>query len=140
MIGKAFIGQGTVGLVLGDNIFYGQGLSDILRRAAKLEPSSRGELEITDVNMAYLQRGDLTVEPLGRGIAWPDTGTHKALQQASSFVQAIQERQGLKVASIEEIAFRQGYSGSDQLKQLAANYLQNDYGQYLMELAGETAQ
>ena len=97
-------------------------------------------MEITDVNMAYRQRGDLTVEPLGRGIAWldMDTGAHKALQQASSFVQAIQERQGLKVSSIEEIAFRQGYIGSDQLKQLSANYLQNDYGQYLMELAGDT--
>ena len=198
IIGKAFIGKDPVCLMLGDNIFYGPGLSKILRRAVqlsqgglifgylvrdperygvvefdsdgkvtgieekprkpksnyavpglyfydndvvniagKLKPSTRGELEITDVNMAYLQRDDLRVELLGRGFAWLDTGTHEALQQAASYVQAIQERQGLKVACIEEIAFRLGYIGSEELKNLASKYLKNDYGQYLMELVRE---
>ena len=199
IIGKSFIGQGPVCLMLGDNIFYGPGLSKILKRAAqltqgglifgylvrdperygvvefdpdgkvtaivekpqnpksqyavpglyfydndvvniaaKLKPSARGELEITDVNMAYLQRNDLRVELLGRGFAWLDTGTHEALQQAASYVQAIQERQGLKVSCIEEIAFRLGYIDSEQLINLASKYLKNDYGQYLMEIARET--
>jgi len=199
IIGKSFIGQDMVCLMLGDNIFYGPGLSNILRRAAqltqgglifgylvrdperygvvefdsdgkvtgivekpkkprsqyavpglyfydndvvniagKLKPSARGELEITDVNMAYLQRDDLRVELLGRGFAWLDTGTHEALQQAASYVQAIQERQGLKVSCPEEIAFRLGYIDSDQLKHLASQYLKNDYGRYLMELARES--
>ena len=199
VIGKSFIGQDPVCLMLGDNIFYGPGLSKILLRAVqltrgglifgylvrdperygvvefdsdgkvtgieekpqnpksqyvvpglyfydndvvniarKLKPSARGELEITDVNMAYLQNGDLRVELLGRGFAWLDTGTHEALQQAASYVQAIQERQGLKVSCIEEIAFRLGYIDCGQLKKLAAKYLKNDYGQYLMEIARET--
>lgn len=199
IIGKSFIGQDSVCLMLGDNIFYGPGLSNILRRAAqltqgglifgylvrdperygvvefdsdgkvtgivekpkkpksqyavpglyfydnevvniagKLKPSARGEMEITDVNMAYLQRDDLRVELLGRGFAWLDTGTHEALQQAASYVQAIQERQGLKVSCPEEIAFRLGYIDSDQLKDLASQYLKNDYGRYLMELARES--
>ncbi len=198
IIGKSFIGQDPVCLMLGDNIFYGPGLSKILRRAvkltrgglifgylvrdperygvvefdsggrvtaivekpknprshyavpglyfydndvvniaAKLKPSARGELEITDVNMAYLRRDDLRVELLGRGFAWLDTGTHEALQQAASYVQAIQDRQGLKVSCIEEIAYRLGYIDSQQLKNLASKYLQNDYGQYLMELVRE---
>ncbi len=196
IIGKAFIGRDPVCLMLGDNIFYGPGLSKILRRAVQLtrgglifgylvrdperygvvefdsdgkvtgieekprkpksqyavpglyfydndvisiasnlKPSARGELEITDVNTAYLQRGDLRVELLGRGFAWLDTGTHEALQQAASYVQAIQERQGLKVSCIEEIAYRQGYIDREQLRNLAAQYLKNDYGQYLMEIA-----
>jgi glucose-1-phosphate thymidylyltransferase len=198
IIGKSFIGQDPVCLMLGDNIFYGPGLSKILRRAVQLtkgglifgylvrdperygvvefssdgkvtaivekpenprshyavpglyfydnevvniarelKPSDRGELEITDVNMAYLQRNDLRVELLGRGFAWLDTGTHEALQQAASYVQAIQERQGLKVSCIEEIAFRLGYIDSEALITLASKYLKNDYGQYLMELARE---
>ena len=198
-IGESFIGQDSVCLMLGDNIFYGPGLSKILRRAVQLtrgglifgylvrdperygvvefdsdgkvtgiqekpqnpksqyavpglyfydndvvniarglKPSARGELEITDVNMAYLQRDDLRVELLGRGFAWLDTGTHEALQQAASYVQAIQERQGLKVSCIEEIAFRLGYIDGEQLKNLASRYLKNDYGQYLMEIARET--
>jgi len=198
IIGKSFIGQDPVCLMLGDNIFYGPGLSKILRRAVQLtkgglifgylvrdperygvvefnsdgkvtaivekpenprshyavpglyfydnevvniarelKPSDRGELEITDVNMAYLQRDDLRVELLGRGFAWLDTGTHEALQQAASYVQAIQERQGLKVSCIEEIAFRLGYIDSEALITLASRYLKNDYGQYLMELARE---
>lgn len=198
-IGESFIGQDPVCLMLGDNIFYGQGLSKILRRAVQLtrgglifgymvrdperygvvefdsegkvtgivekpknpksqyavpglyfydndvvniarelKPSYRGELEITDVNLAYLKRNDLRVELLGRGFAWLDTGTHEALQQAASYVQAIQERQGLKVACLEEIAFRLGYIDSEQLENLASKYLKNDYGQYLMEIARET--
>ena len=199
IIGESFIGQDSVCLMLGDNIFYGPGLSKILRRAVQLtrgglifgymvrdperygvvefdsegkvtgivekpknpksqyavpglyfydndvvniarelKPSSRGELEITDVNLAYLKRNDLRVELLGRGFAWLDTGTHEALQQAASYVQAIQERQGLKVSCLEEIAFRLGYIDRDQLKNLASKYIKNDYGQYLMEIARET--
>ena len=198
IIGKSFIGQEPVCLMLGDNIFYGPGLSKILRRAVQLtrgglifgylvrdperygvvefdsdgkvtgieekpqnpksqyavpglyfydndvvniarelKPSGRGELEITDVNMVYLQRDDLRVELLGRGFAWLDTGTHEALQQAASYVQAIQERQGLKVSCIEEIAFRLGYIDSEQLENMASKYLKNDYGRYLVELARE---
>jgi glucose-1-phosphate thymidylyltransferase len=198
IIGSSFIGRESVCLILGDNIFYGQGLSEILRRAVRLnsgglifgylvrdperygvvefdangtvtgivekprdpkspyavpglyfydnevvdiasnlKPSARGELEITDVNSVYLKRGDLRVELLGRGFAWLDTGTHEALQQAASYVQAIQERQGLKISCVEEIAFRLGYIDAEQLKILASNYLQNDYGRYLMEIADE---
>jgi len=199
IIGESFIGQEPVCLMLGDNIFYGPGLSKILRRAVQLtrgglifgylvrdperygvvefdsegkvtgikekpqnpksqyavpglyfydndvvniarelKPSDRGELEITDVNTAYLKRDDLRVELLGRGFAWLDTGTHEALQQAASYVQAIQERQGLRVSCLEEIAFRLGYIDREQLKNLASKYLKNDYGQYLMEIARET--
>ncbi len=198
IIGSSFIGQESVCLILGDNIFYGQGLSNILQRAVRLtsgglvfgylvrdperygvvefnsdgtvtgivekpqtprssyavpglyfydndvieiarnlKPSARGELEITDINTAYLKRGDLKVELLGRGFAWLDTGTHEALQQAASYVQAIQERQGLKISCVEEIAFRLGYIDAAQLKLLASNYLKNDYGSYLMEVADE---
>jgi len=198
IIGSSFIGRESVCLILGDNIFYGQGLSQILRRAVRLKsgglifgylvrdperygvvefdangtvtgivekprdpkshyavpglyfydnevvdiasnlkPSARGELEITDVNSVYLKRGDLRVELLGRGFAWLDTGTHEALQQAASYVQAIQERQGLKISCVEEIAFRLGYIDAEQLKLLASNYLQNDYGRYLLEIAEE---
>jgi glucose-1-phosphate thymidylyltransferase len=198
LIGSSFIGQDPVCLILGDNIFYGPGLSKILQRAVKitegglifgyfvrdpkrygvvefnsagmvtdivekpqnpkssyavpglyfyskdvvdiarnLKPSARGELEITDVNKVYLQRGDLRVELLGRGFAWLDTGTHEALQQAASYVQAIQERQGLKISCVEEIAYRLGYIDAEQLKILASNYLQNDYGRYLVEIAAE---
>jgi len=198
IIGSSFIGRESVCLILGDNIFYGQGLSQILRQAVRLKngglifgylvrdperygvvefdangtvtaivekprdpkshyavpglyfydnevvdiasnlkPSARGELEITDVNSVYLKRGDLRVELLGRGFAWLDTGTHEALQQAASYVQAIQERQGLKISCVEEIAFRLGYIDAEQLKLLASNYLQNDYGRYLLEIADE---
>ena len=198
IIGESFIGKDPVCLILGDNIFYGEGLSSILKRAVELtrgglifgylvrdperygvvefdsggmvtsieekpkdpksqyavpglyfyddevvtiakslKPSGRGELEITDVNTVYLQRGDLKVELFGRGFAWLDTGTHEALQQAASYVQAIQERQGLKIACVEEIAFRLGYIDSRQLKKLALNYMKNDYGHYLAEIADE---
>jgi glucose-1-phosphate thymidylyltransferase len=198
LIGRDFIGRDTVCLILGDNIFYGPGLSGILERAvrlqrgglifgypvrdperygvvefdsdcrvvgieekpqkpksnyavpglyfydndvtriaAQIEPSERGELEITDVNLAYLRRGDLKVEPLGRGFAWLDTGTHEALQQASSYVQAIQDRQGLKVSCIEEIAYRLGYIDRGQLLRLAGDFRKNEYGRYLADLANE---
>ena len=198
IIGRSFIGSGPVCLILGDNIFYGQGLSGILQRAVRLtkgglifgylvrdperygvvefnadgvvtgivekprqprshyavpglyfydndvvdiardlKPSMRGELEITDVNLAYLKRGNLRVELLGRGFAWLDTGTHEALQQAASYVQAIQERQGLKISCVEEIAFRMGYINSEQIRSLATRYTRNDYGRYLVDIADE---
>jgi glucose-1-phosphate thymidylyltransferase len=198
IIGEKFIGSDTVCLVLGDNIFYGPNLSQILAKAVQLDkgglilgymvkdpqrygvvdfdasgkvigieekpkkpkshyavpglyfydnnvieiakglkPSDRGELEITDVNMTYLRRGDLRVEILGRGYAWLDTGTHEALQQAASYVQAIQERQGLKIACVEEIAYRQGYITKAELQRLAADLTQNEYGQYLMDITGD---
>ncbi|UCD81846.1 MAG: glucose-1-phosphate thymidylyltransferase, partial [Desulfobacterales bacterium] len=114
--------------------FYDNDVVDIARN---LKFSARGELEITDVNMAYLQRGDLKVELLGRGFAWLDTGTHEALQQAASYVQAIQERQGMKISCVEEVAFRLGYINSEQLRLLASNYVQNDYGRYLIDIADE---
>ncbi len=198
IIGKPFIGSDKVALVLGDNIFFGHGLPDILRRCSSfdsggiifgylvrdperygvvefdqqgnvigieekpakpkskyavpglyfydndvveiaegLKPSARGELEITDVNLEYLRRSRLRVELLGRGFAWLDTGTHESLLQASDFVQAIQERQGLKIACIEEIAFRLGYIDRGQLRNLAKDMLKNNYGKYLMEILSE---
>lgn len=111
--------------------------NDVIRIAEGLKPSPRGELEITDVNLEYLKRGLLKVELLGRGFAWLDTGTHESLQQASSYVQAIQERQGLKIACVEEIAFRLGYIKSEELKHLASDMMKNSYGKYLMEIVGE---
>jgi glucose-1-phosphate thymidylyltransferase len=109
----------------------------VVEIAQGLTPSGRGELEITDVNQEYLRRGQLKVELLGRGVAWLDTGTHRSLEQAASYVRAIQERQGLKISCIEEIAFRVGLIGREQLKGLAADMLKNEYGQYLMEIAEE---
>ena len=198
IIGKTFIGSDKVALILGDNIFYGHGLPDILMRCAglkrggiifgylvrdperygvvafdrhgnvtgieekpekprsryavpglyfydnnvveiaeNLKPSARGELEITDVNLEYLRRGQLRVELLGRGFAWLDTGTHESLQQASDFVQAIQERQGLKTACIEEIVFHLGYIDQKQLRNLAKDMMKNEYGKYLMDILEE---
>ena len=198
IIGEQFIGNDTVALILGDNIFYGPYFSTILNRAVQLKsgglifgypvkdpqrygvvdfdasgnvtgieekpqqpkshyavpglyfydnhvidiaknlkPSKRGELEITDVNMWYLRQERLKVELLGRGYAWLDTGTHEALQQAASYVQAIQERQGLKIACIEELAYRLGYIGKDQLEKLANDMTQNEYGLYLLDLAND---
>jgi len=198
LIGKQFIGDDPVCLILGDNIFYGHNLSDILKRAVKLKkgglifgylvrdperygvvefdqtgkvicieekpknpksnyavpgfyiydndvvsiaanlkPSARGELEITDVNLEYLHRGDLKVELLGRGFAWLDTGTYEALQQAAGYVQAIQERQGLKISCIEEISYRLGYITREEVRSLASGMMKNGYGQYLMELIAE---
>jgi glucose-1-phosphate thymidylyltransferase len=199
IIGKSFIGSDPVCLILGDNIFYGHNLSEILNRAVQLtrgglvfgylvkdperygvvefdekgvvigieekpkkpksnyavpglyiydndvvtiaenlKPSARGELEITDVNLVYLQRGDLRVELMGRGFAWLDTGTHEALQQASSYVKVIQDRQGLKISCIEEIAYRQGYISREQVKKLALDMMKNGYGEYLMDMITET--
>jgi glucose-1-phosphate thymidylyltransferase len=106
----------------------------VLEIAAGLEPSARGELEITDVNRAYLKMKALRVEKLGRGIAWLDTGTHETLMQAANFIETIEERQGLKVACIEEIAFRMGYIDAGQLETLARPLLKNGYGQYLMDI------
>src|SRR5881397_85825 len=102
--------------------------------AASLKPSGRGELEITDVNLAYLETNELHVERLGRGIAWLDTGTHEALLQASSFIQTLEERQGLMVACVEEIAFRMGYISADEVLRLASPMSNNSYGEYLRRL------
>jgi len=195
ILAKEFIGDESVTLILGDNIFYGSRLQQVLKNAVSmkkgglifgypvkdperygvvefdssgtvlgieekpekpkslyavpglyiydnkvveiaenLQPSARGELEITDVNNVYLSRGELKVELLGRGFAWLDTGTHEALQQASAYVQAVQNRQGLKIACIEEIAYRLEYITASQLKLLASDMLKNDYGQYLVGL------
>jgi glucose-1-phosphate thymidylyltransferase len=106
----------------------------VVEVAKGLKPSARGELEITDVNIDYLRRGELHVEKVGRGIAWLDTGTHEALLQASTFIQAIEERQGLKVACIEEIAWRMGYIALADVQRLAEPMRKSGYGQYLMRL------
>jgi glucose-1-phosphate thymidylyltransferase len=198
IIGRRFIGNDAVALALGDNIFYGHGLPELLRGAAGqsqgatvfaywvrdperygvvefdaggravsleekpvkprspwavtglyfydnrvvdiaggLRPSARGELEITDVNASYLASGDLYVEKLGRGIAWLDTGTHEALLQASTFIQTLEDRQGLMVACIEEIAFRMGWIGAEDLLRLAKGKEKNAYGRYLARIANE---
>lgn len=195
MLGADFIGDSPVALILGDNVFYGEGFGALLRQAAQqtrgatvfgyrvhnpeefgvavfdpqdrvirieekparppssfaitglymydrdvveiargLRPSARGELEITDVNNAYIARGDLRLIKLGRGIAWLDTGTHEALQSASEFVAAVQGRQGLRIACLEEVAFRHGFIGADQLKAAADRYASSDYGRYLLRI------
>ncbi|MCA4815111.1 MULTISPECIES: glucose-1-phosphate thymidylyltransferase RfbA [Acinetobacter] len=108
--------------------------NDVIQIAKQVKPSERGELEITSINQAYLERGDLNVELLGRGFAWLDTGTHESLHEASSFVETIQNVQGLKVACLEEIAWRNGWLSNDDLKSLAKCMLKNDYGKYLMHL------
>jgi glucose-1-phosphate thymidylyltransferase len=109
----------------------------VVEIAENLKPSARGELEITDVNLEYLKKGLLKVELLGRGFAWLDTGTQEALQQAASYIQAIQDRQGLKVSCIEEIAYSLGYIDKNELANLAADMAQNEYGQYLLRLIAE---
>ena len=111
--------------------------NSVIKIAENLKPSARGEYEITDVNLEYLRRGELKVELLGRGFAWLDTGTHEALQQASNYVETIQERQGIKISCIEEIAFQLGYINSDQLLDLANENKNNEYGTYLMAIANE---
>ena len=200
LIGREFIAGEPVCLVLGDNIFYGHGLADILQKmvtiprsgatvfayrvrdperygvvefnadgqvvnieekprqpkshyavtglyfydeqvvdiAAGLSPSARGELEITDLNNVYLEQQALHVELLGRGNAWLDTGTHESLLQAATFIEAIEQRQGLKVACIEEIAYRMGYITAAELEQLALPMRQNNYGAYLLDLLKES--
>ena len=114
--------------------FYDGQVTDI---AAQLSPSARGELEITDVNKHYLQQQTLTVERLGRGTAWLDTGTHESLLQAATYIEAIEQRQGLKVACVEEIAWRMGYITAAELKQQAGQHASSSYGQYLYELLAE---
>ena len=119
----------VVGLYFDDN--------QIVDIAGALEPSPRGELEITDVNLAYLEHGQLRVELLGRGIAWLDTGTHESLLQASEYIHTVQERQGLMIASIEEMAFRQGWISREQLAKLGRDLAKSPYGTYLVQLAEE---
>ncbi len=194
IIGADFIGNDTVCLTLGDNIFYAQGFqkmlrdcaardsggtvfgyyvrdperygvvdfdadgmvvgieekpstpksnyavtglyfydNDVLDIARQIKPSARGELEITDINLAYLKRGDLRVEILGRGTAWLDTGTHNSLLDAANFMKVVEERQGLKIACLEEIAYRLRYIDAEQLRALASELGKNDYGRYLLK-------
>jgi glucose-1-phosphate thymidylyltransferase len=198
LVGRDFIGQEPVCLILGDNLFFGHGLPGQLRQAAKLDqgalifaypvrdperygvvefdeagkalsieekpkqprsayavpgiyfyddqvvdiaaslkPSPRGEIEITDLNMVYLQRGELRVDVLGRGVAWLDAGTHESLLQAANFVHAVEERQGMMISCPEEIAYRLGFIEADQLRQLARVMDSNQYGQYLLRLLKE---
>ena len=117
--------------------FYDNRVLDV---AANLKPSPRGELEITDVNRVYLGWGELNVEVLGRGVAWLDTGTHASLLQASNYMQAIEERQGLKVACLEEVAWRMGYIGAERVRETALSMRNNEYGQYLLRLLDEEAE
>jgi len=198
VLGADFLADGPVCLVLGDNLFFGHGLTETLQRAARIErgglvfgypvknperygvvefdergkalsieekpkkprshyavpglyfydggvveiarglkPSARGELEITDVNLAYLRSGDLRVEILGRGFAWLDTGTFESLHEAASFVMAVQERQGLQIACPEEIAYRMGHITAEDLGRLAAPLAKNGYGRYLLDMVEE---
>ena len=198
IIGKDFIGDDSVALVLGDNIFHGNGLSVMLQRAEakekgatvfgyqvkdperfgvvefdddmnaisieekpehpksnfavtglyfydndvveiakNIKPSPRGELEITDVNKAYLDRGDLSVELMGRGFAWLDTGTHESLLQAAQYIETVQRLQNVQVANLEEIAYRMGYITKEKVLELAQPLKKNEYGQYLLRLIGE---
>jgi glucose-1-phosphate thymidylyltransferase len=198
ILGRDFVGDAAVALMLGDNVFFGQGLATLLQQsaraaagalvfgyrvkdperygvvefgpdgqvlsieekparprsnyaitglyffdnrvleiAARLKPSARGELEITDVHRDYLAHGQLRVERLGRGVAWLDTGTHDSLLDASNFVQTIEARQGLKVAAIEEVAWRMGFIDDEQLRALGREMEKNPYGQYLLNLLEE---
>ena len=198
IIGEEFIGDDSVCLVLGDNIYYGGGLSKMLQRAASkdtgatvfgyhvndperfgvvefdenmnaisieekpeqprsnyavtglyfydndvveiaknIKPSPRGELEITDVNKAYLDRGDLSVELMGRGFAWLDTGTHESLLEAAQYIETVQRMQNVQVANLEEIAYRMGYITKEQVHELAQPLKKNEYGHYLLRLIGE---
>ena len=198
IIGEKFIGNDSVALILGDNIYYGPGLSKMLQKAASKEsgatvfgyhvkdperfgvvefdkemnavsieekpehprsnyavtglyfydnavveisknikPSPRGELEITDVNKAYLERGDLSVELMGRGFAWLDTGTHESLLEASQYIETVQRMQNVQVANLEEIAYRMGYISREDVLKLAQPLKKNEYGQYLLRLIGE---
>lgn len=194
VLGESFIGKDNAALILGDNIFYGAGLNELLRNATQpeggvvfaywvadperygvvdfdddlnalsieekparpksnyavpglyfydnsvidvaknLKPSARGEYEITDVNKYYLAQNKLKVSVLGRGVAWLDTGTHKSLMQAGQFIEAIEDRQGLKIGCIEEVAYEMGYINAEQLEKLAHKYLKSGYGEYLLNL------
>jgi glucose-1-phosphate thymidylyltransferase len=196
IVGEEFVGENPACLILGDNIFFGQGLAGQLHQASQLteggivfaylvrdpqrygvvefdgrgraisleekparprsnfavpglyfydqrvvsfaralKPSARGEIEITDLNKVYLERGQLQVQQLGRGIAWLDAGTHESLLQAANFIQAVQDRQGIMISSPEEIAFRKGFISRDMLIEMARSYKNNGYGEYLMRLA-----
>lgn len=198
IIGEEFIGDDRVALILGDNIYHGNGLTKMLQRAAakekgatvfgyqvkdperfgvvefdadmnaisieekpeqpksnfavtglyfydndvveiakNIKPSPRGELEITDVNKAYLERGDLSVELMGRGFAWLDTGTHESLLEAAQYIETVQRLQNVQVANLEEIAYRMGYITKEQVHELAQPLKKNEYGQYLLRLIGE---
>jgi len=199
VVGREFVGADPVALVLGDNIFYGQGFGQTLQKAsadtdgatvfgyyvrdperygvvefdgdgtvlsieekpekarshyaitglyfydndvldisANLAPSARGELEITDVNVEYLRRGKLSVELMGRGMAWLDSGTHEALLEANTFIETIEKRQGLKICCPEEISYRMGYIDAEQVARLAKPLAKNNYGQYLLDLIEES--
>ena len=156
LLGEEFIGNDNVALVLGDNIFYGQssieekpehpkskyavpGLyfydNDVVEIAKSIKPSARGELEITSVNNAYLDRGDLYVETLGRGFAWLDTGNPDMLLKAANFVEAIEKREGLYVSCIEEIAYKRGFIDREQLLKLAEPLKKTSYGKYMIDVA-----
>lgn len=198
IIGEEFIGDDRVALILGDNIYHGNGLTKMLQKAAakekgatvfgyqvkdperfgvvefddemnaisieekpavpkshfavtglyfydndvveiakSIKPSARGELEITDVNKAYLERGDLSVELMGRGFAWLDTGTHESLLEAAQYIETVQRLQNAQVANLEEIAYRMGYITKEDVYQLAQSLKKNEYGQYLLRLIGE---
>ncbi|HEL0613044.1 TPA: glucose-1-phosphate thymidylyltransferase RfbA [Streptococcus equi subsp. zooepidemicus] len=198
IIGEEFIGDDRVALILGDNIYHGNGLTRMLQKAAakekgatvfgyqvkdperfgvvefddemnaisieekpavpkshfavtglyfydndvveiakSIKPSARGELEITDVNKAYLERGDLSVELMGRGFAWLDTGTHESLLEAAQYIETVQRLQNAQVANLEEIAYRMGYITKEDVYQLAQSLKKNEYGQYLLRLIGE---
>ena len=154
IIGETFLNGEPSCLVLGDNIFFGQGFSPKLRHVAartegatvfgydskvveyakQVKPSERGELEITSINQMYLEAGNLTVELLGRGFAWLDTGTHDSLIEASTFVQTVEKRQGFKIACLEEIAWRNGWLDDEGVKRAASSLAKTGYGQYLLEL------
>ena len=112
--------------------------NDVVEIASTLRPSARGELEITDVNNEYLKRGSLHVEMFGRGTAWLDTGTHESLLQAASFIQTVEQRQGLKIACLEEIAFRKGFIDRERLLKMAESIPNNGYGKYLRDIASES--
>ncbi|VHB66078.1 glucose-1-phosphate thymidyl transferase [Streptococcus pyogenes] len=198
IIGEEFIGDDRVALILGDNIYHGNGLTKMLQKAAakekgatvfgyqvkdperfgvvefdenmnaisieekpevpkshfavtglyfydndvveiakNIKPSARGELEITDVNKAYLDRGDLSVELMGRGFAWLDTGTHESLLEAAQYIETVQRLQNAQVANLEEIAYRMGYISKEDVHELAQSLKKNEYGQYLLRLIGE---
>ncbi len=132
LVGRDFLGGDPAALILGDNIFYGGGIRPVLQHG--LKPSPRGELEITDVNNAYLRAGKLEVVTLGRGIAWLDTGTPEALLQAATFVAAVEQRQGLKIGAVEEVAYRMGFIDAAQVERLAAPLRGNPYGVFLLAM------
>ena len=111
--------------------------NDVIEIAKNIEPSPRGELEITDVNKAYLERGDLSVELMGRGFAWLDTGTHESLLEAAQYIETVQRMQNMQVANLEEIAYRMGYITADDVLKLAQLLKKNEYGQYLLRLIGK---